>query len=249
MIAVRELVTGAFRNIGETMDVSAVDGDQVLLGIQHLNALIGTLNLEHFFEQNQEIVEFVPHERKRVYMVGPAQPVGQEQPDIEIPLPDGIVSAYWCAAVNGKPIEVRKCGVQDILRFSLPLGSSSLPAWFSYSNSVPLGALRFNSDLPTGGKLQLVVRAKIPKVTDFNDLLPLGDEYIPALQYGLAWLLAEQRQCEEGTIAAQKRAYEAAHAAITDRGLDNDTPLGECPDTPGGWCDIYNVGAAPPRFF
>jgi len=249
MIAVREIVTAAFRNIGETMDVSAVDGDLVLLGIQHLNALIGTLNLEHFFEQNQTIVEYVPAERKRVYMVGPAQPEGQEQPDIEMPLPDSIVAAYWNAAVNGKPFEVRKCGIQDILRFSLPVGSTSLPSWFCYSSSVPLGALRFNCDLPTDGKLQLVVRVKIPKVEDFNDLLPLGDEYLPALQYGLAWLLAEQRQCEEGTIAAQKRAYMAAHDAITDRGLDNDTPLGECPTTTYGWCDIYNVGAAPPRFF
>lgn len=248
MIAVRELVTGAFRNIGETMDVSAVDGDQVLLGIQHLNALIGTLNLEHFFEQNQTILDYVPTTSKRVYMVGPSQPVGQEQPDIETPLPDSIVAAYWSTAANGAPIEIRKCGIADILRFSLPLNSSSIPQYFCYSSSVPLGALRFTADLPADGKLQLVVRVKIPKVEDFNDLLPLGDEYIPALQYGLAWLLAEQRQCEEGTIAAQKRAYMAAHDAITDRGLDNDTPLGECPDTRSGF-DIYNFGAAPGRFF
>ncbi|MBQ1428407.1 MAG: hypothetical protein IIZ06_01955 [Kiritimatiellae bacterium] len=248
MIAVRELVTGAFRNIGETMDVSAVDGDQVLLGIQHLNALIGTLNLEHFFEQNQTILDYVPTTSKRVYMVGPAQPVGQEQPDIETPLPDSIVAAYWSTAANGAPVEIRKCGIADILRFSLPLNSSSIPQYFCYSSSVPLGALRFTADLPADGKLQLVVRVKIPKVEDFNDLLPLGDEYIPALQYGLAWLLAEQRQCEEGTIAAQKRAYMAAHDAITDRGLDNDTPLGECPDTRSGF-DIYNFGAAPGRFF
>lgn len=249
MIAVREIVTAAFRNIGETMDVSAVDGDLVRLGVQHLNSLIATLNLEHFFEQCQEIVEYVPAERKRVYMVGPAQPAGQDQPDIEIPLPDSIVRAYWATATNGAPNEIRKCGIGDILRFSLSLGSSSTPAWFCYSSSVPLGALRFSADLPTGGRLQLVVRVKIPKVTDFNDMLPLGDEYIPALEYGLARSLAEQRQCEPGTIEAQKRAFEAARDAIVDRGLANDTPLGAFFDDRFDGYDIYNVGAAPGRFF
>ena len=191
--------------------------------------------------QNQEIVEFVPPTRKRVYMVGPAQPPGQEQPDVAMPLPDGIVSAYWSSAENGAPVEIRKCGIQDILRFSFPAGSSSIPAWFCYSSSVPLGALRFNTDLPTNGKLQLVVRVKIPKVEDFNDMLPLGDEYIPALVYGLAWSLAEQRQCEEGTKAAMKNAFGAAKGAIVERALDNDTPLGAMLGDGIRVCDIRNL--------
>lgn len=249
MISVREIITSAWRDIGETMSVSPVDGDLVLLGVQHLNNLISTLNLQHFFEQNQEIVELVPAEKKRVFTVGPAQPPGQEQPDIVMPLPDGIVSAYWNSAVNGAAIEIRKCGIQDILRFTLPVGSTAVPAWFCYSSSVPLGSLRFNCDLPTNGKLQLVVRVKIPRVEDFNDLLPLGDEYQPALEYGLAWYLSEQRQCEEGTKAAMKRAFEAAEKAINDRALSNDTPLGAMMGDQYAYGGIYNVGAAPPRFF
>ena len=249
MIAVREIITAAFRNIGETMDVSPLDGDLVSLGVQHLNCLISTLNLEHFFEQNCEILDYVPAESKRVYMMGPVQPLGQDQPDIETPLPDGIVSAYWSTNVSATPIEVRKCALQDILRFSLPLGASGVPQWFCYSSSVPLGALRFSCDLPRDGKLQLVVRVKIPKVTDFNDLLPLGDEYLPALEYGLAYSLAGQRQCEEGTIAAQKRAYDAAKKAIIDRGVSNETPLGAMMGDDRSGFDIYNYGAAPATFF
>lgn len=187
MVNVRDVIEDAFAAIGYLDDGSHVDGDQAAVGERFLNQLIATLNLQDFFAFQRTTLDFTVPTTKAHFLIGPAQPAGEVQPDIEAQRPSNVTSVFIGTRSDTIATEIIRVAQADMPGFAVE-SAQGLPGRVTYISSYPLGELWFDMKIKAGYVLRLCFSRTLPEM-HLNDELPIPFEYQGALTWGLADLL------------------------------------------------------------
>ena len=125
---------------------------------------------------------------------------------IQIERPVTINGLVYKTNVGSCPIPVERLALDDLVRLELNKNSQSVPVFYSYQATDPLGTLYFSSNIPSGSVITIVHNVKLEDFGPSDDL-PLGDEYKLVLIYGLAYLLSEKYKLEKETRESMERLY------------------------------------------
>ena len=186
MLNVRNLVVGANQMIGEIGDTESLDGPRTLIGVQLLNEIVSQLNLENYFAFNRQTISLQPSSSKSVYTIGSA--TIDPSVDINADRPSNIIRAYGKdSGSNTTQYELEQVSPEDLPMFEID--AVTLPRYFSYLSSYPIGQIKLNSSLASSYEIVFVYSVPLP-VMEINDVLEIPYEYEPALKNCLSYLLA-----------------------------------------------------------
>jgi len=185
MINVRDIVDDAYAALGMIQDGEHVDGNSANVGERTLNQMIASLNLNNFFAFQLRTLDFVVPTTKAHFLIGPAQPAGEVQPDIVAQRPANIVTCF--AGENPVNMVSKVCIVSqaDMPGFARE-SASGLPHRVTYVSSYPLGELWFDIKVPVGWTIRLCYSKALPEMK-IDDVLDVPPEY----QGTLSWMLAQ----------------------------------------------------------
>jgi len=202
MVNVREIIEDAFAAIGALPDGNHLDGNRAAVGERMLNQLIASLNLNGFFAFQQTTLDFVANATQNRFKIGPAQPVGETQPDIVAQRPAAVTSVFIGPNPNVMAAEVILVNQAQMPGFSIE-NAKGLPERCCYISSYPLGELWFDLRVPAGWTMRICFARTLPEM-HINDELPVPSEYQGALTWSLANLLTSRYQVAADVKASIK---------------------------------------------
>ena len=186
MLNVRNLVVDSFKMLGDIGDSESLDGTRASVGVQLLNEIISQLNLENYFSFNRQNITLQPTQSKSVYSIGLASI--DPNVDINADRPSNILRAYGKdSGSNTTQYELEQVSPEDLPLFEID--AVSLPQYFSYLSSYPIGNIKLNCSLASSYEITFVYSVPLP-IMEINDVLSIPYEYEPALKHCLSYLLA-----------------------------------------------------------
>jgi len=222
MVSVRNVIVEAYRMVGMLSDGQALDGTQSLVGVQLLNNMVGSLNLEGFFASSMVQLAFTPTVSKLSYTIG-IQEGAYPPPDISAQRPSHLRRVYAAYAASGVPMELPIVGAQDIYQFMPSQTAVGVPRFCAYLSNYPYGEIQFNVQPSVAFQFFVCYNKAIPRA-EFDDSLVLPPEYQPALTYGLSYVLAQRNGRPAEVVAGMMQMREEAYNQIRTNVL-NSTPL------------------------
>jgi len=238
MVNVRNIVVDAYKMVGDIGDQEALDGTRTVIGVQLLNDLVASLNLEGYFAFTQMNLEHIVTESKMEYTIGIPN-VAHPDVDIDAQRPSTIARMYVRDSSSSTPLEVTGVAPADIYRYHRSTGAST-PTYYAYRSEYPLGVLSLDV-MPTGGSILTVVYNKHIPVTDINDELEMPPEYESSLKFALAYIVAVRYGKPAEVISDMKMLRDESVKVIKANTISR-TPLTHILGTRDGGQTIYNMG-------
>lgn len=219
MAAVRDLLTGAFRLIGVVDPSEALDGQSAKDGLQVLNELIESLNLEHLLNPTGvNRLDVTTTAGQAMHTIGAGG-------NFDTTRPVAIDKAFVTVGTGEYPVQV----VDDNEWAALPIKNiQGIPTKLYYEPEYPLGKVYLWPKPSQAFNLVLWVWDRIPTFTTVNDTLSLPPGYARMLRYNLAVELAiewgravrpEVAQIAMDSKAAIKRVNEIVPLLGVDEAL------------------------------
>lgn len=239
---VRRTIVDAYKMIGDLSDRESLDGTRSNIGLQLLNDLVSSLNLEDFFAYTIKNLVYSPTVSKREYTIGNYDATTNPDVDINADRPTRIKRVYLVYAQNNSTSsEVTLVAPQDIPLFSRNTTSSSLPTYASYVSNYPNGTVVFSSPIALTYNVIISYNTNIP-VFEFNDDVAIPPEYEPALKYGLASLLADRYSKPDSIQMSMDNLRDEAYRRIRENTLAKTPLMYHLLEDSNFNQNIYNMG-------
>ena len=221
MLNVRNLIVDAFKMIGEIGDQEALDGTRSTVGLQLLNDIISTMNLDSFFSYKIDTTRLTPTTSKFAYSIGRTS-VSYPTVDIDIDRPSKLLRVYSTFKATGDTSqEVTLVAPQDLPMFTVD--SVSLPTYCTYNSGYPQSSIEFNTQLSLNYDILITYNSVVDPVA-FNDIVEMPPEYEPSLKYALAYLLSQRYGKDDTIKVGMKSLRDTAYASIQNN-TTAKTPL------------------------
>ena len=221
MLDVRNLIVDAYKMIGEIGDKETLDGTRSTVGLQLLNDIISTMNLDSFFSYTIDTTRFTPSTSVYSYTIGRTS-VAYPTVDINIDRPSKLLRVYATYRSTGDTSqEITLVAPQDLPMFTL--NSVSVPTYASYISGYPQATIEFNTKVDLNYDILITYNNTVAPV-EFNDVVEMPPEYEPSLKYALAYLLSQRYGKDDTIKMGMKSLRDTAYASIQNNTVAK-TPL------------------------
>lgn len=193
MLNARDIIIDAFYTAGVVSEGDLPDGTQSQIGLNELNDVIYSYNLDNYFPFTRTSITCAAPNIKNEYSIGLVDC------DFIMDTPVLINKLYARSSSNTSYNDLKRTSYEQIFSYKSNNTSTGMPCVYSYDRTWPNGRLVFNV-APTPGYILTMIYNKVFPELNFNSDVDVPPEYNDLLKNSLAEVLMKRYKMDPNVI-------------------------------------------------
>ena len=215
---VTSAIDQAYKLIGVVDNSESAEGEQVQIGLNQLNELLGQLNVDQMFPFSREIISHSVASSEISYTIG------ETGADITATRPVYIQSIQYYSNSNTSPLPTMQMDLNQLLDVRSSDQASGAPGFYAVNYGYPNSTIYFDIRPQAGSTLQIVYNKELPQVS-VGDTMAIPNEYNELIITGIAVGAGVYEDVEDGQLARVRFMYDEALRRIKRNNQKHRMPL------------------------